>query len=74
MMKVTVGGWYRKNNAVAFIVGFEHKNFTIGYSYDLGTSDMYKAISGLMTHEVSLAFKLDQAKKTKVNPSPFSSF
>lgn len=74
MMKVTVGGWIRKNNAVAFIVGFEYNNYTIGYSYDLGMSDMNKAISGIMTHEISLAFKLDQSKDAKVNPSPFSSF
>lgn len=73
--KLVLGSWYKVNDAVTFLIGFDYKLFTIGYGYDLVTSDVTRAISGLNTHTISLSFKLDQAGKKNLNlNNPFSSF
>jgi type IX secretion system PorP/SprF family membrane protein len=71
---VTFGTWYRQRDAIAFLIGFDHKSFKIGYSYDLGNSLLNKTVSGLNIHEITLSYKLNRAKEYDVNPSPFSSF
>ena len=75
-MKATLGVWYRKNSALAFIAGYQHRLFMLGYSYDLGTSDLNRAVSGLNTHEITLGFKIDQTakKEVKFNPPPWGAF
>lgn len=82
--KIVLGAWYRKNDAIAFLAGFEHKSFVIGYSYDMVSTPMNRYISGLMSHEITLSFKLSQLKKSSISSfdsgsnalssSPFSSF
>jgi len=73
--KLVIGSYYRLNDAVTFLLGFEHKFFTIGYGYDMITSSISKAIPGLNTHNVNLSFKLNQSKKKGLNiNNPFSSF
>ncbi|MFH1321852.1 MAG: PorP/SprF family type IX secretion system membrane protein [Bacteroidota bacterium] len=77
-MKITLGVWYRykRQDAIAVLLGFEHTYFGLGYSYDLASFGMSKVISGAMTHEITLAFKINRAEKKGVdmNPSPFSLF
>lgn len=70
------GTWYRQRNAFAFLLGFEHNSFLIGYSYDLGVSTLNQAVGGLMVHEATLAYKMDWGKKKglTLNRSPFSPF
>ncbi len=55
---------FRYQDAVAFIVGFDYKNFNIGYSYDFNTS----AISTTGTHEIraSYCFKIEIDKVKKI--------
>lgn len=73
--KLVIGSWYKANDAITFLVGFDYKLFTIGYGYDLVNSKITTAISGLNTHSISLSLKLDQAnKKNFYLNNPFSSF
>jgi type IX secretion system PorP/SprF family membrane protein len=73
----TVGFWYRglpivksyapgysNNDAVAFLVGYKKDRISIGYSYDLTISRLYKSTSG--AHELSLSYQYcPPAKKIK---------
>lgn len=70
------GSWYRQGNAFAFLLGFEHNYFTIGYSYDLGISTLNQSVSGLMVHEATIGYRIDWGKKRglELNASPFSPF
>ena len=77
-MQLTAGLWYRykHQNAFAILLGFEYKYFGLGYSYDMASFSMNKTIAGSMTHEMTLSFKMDWAKKkgVDINPSPFGTF
>jgi type IX secretion system PorP/SprF family membrane protein len=50
------GANYRFKDAVAPFVGLNHKNFVLGFSYDVNTSDLGKTVSGTNSFEVSLSF------------------
>lgn len=58
------GVTFRYQDAVALIVGFDYKNFNIGYSYDINTS----AIGTTGTHEIraSYCFKIEIDKVKKI--------
>ncbi len=55
---------YRIQDAIAVIIGFEYKNFNIGYSYDINTS----SIGSFGSHEIRLGycFKIEVDKIKKV--------
>ena len=55
---------YRYQDAVAVIIGFDYKNFNIGYSYDITTS----AIGGAGSHEIraGYCFKIEVDKVRKI--------
>ncbi|MDY0334559.1 MAG: type IX secretion system membrane protein PorP/SprF [Bacteroidales bacterium] len=55
---------WRYQDAVALIVGFDYKNFNIGYSYDFNTS----AIGTTGSHEIraSYCFKIEVDKVKKI--------
>lgn len=74
--KFVFGTWYRQRNAFAFLLGFEHNSFLIGYSYDLGISTLNQSVSGLMVHEATIGYRMDWGKKRglELNASPFSPF
>lgn len=71
--KMVLGMWYREKDAIAFQVGYEHKSFLFGYSYDFSHAEITKAIAQLSTHEIALAYKLNMTgkKELKTNPSIF---
>lgn len=74
-IKLVFGTWYKSKDAVTFLIGFDYNLFTVGYGYDVVTSDVTKAINGLNTHSISLSVKLDQASKKNLSlNNPFSSF
>jgi len=56
--KLVVGAWFKERDAIVAQVGYEHKYFFLNYSYDFGISKLARTTRGLMTHEVSLGFKL----------------
>jgi len=61
-MKLTSGLWYRyrNQNALAIMLGFEHKSFGLAYSYDMAPFGLSKLITAsAMTHEITVNFKLD---------------
>lgn len=62
--KIWGGLSWRYQDAVALIVGFDYKNFNIGYSYDFNTS----AIGTTGSHEIraSYCFKIEVDKIRKV--------
>ncbi len=57
--KLTLGGWYRQDDAIACLVNFEYSGFGIGYSYDIPNSGLGNSITGLNTHEISLFFRMN---------------
>jgi type IX secretion system PorP/SprF family membrane protein len=65
--RMILGAAYRFGDAATFLVGFDYDYFNLGYAYDLTTSNITKCITGLNTHNVTLSFKLDQAKKKNMN-------
>ena len=70
--KLVVGSWFKEKDAIAVQVGYEHKIFLIAYSYDFGISRLARTTSGIMTHEVTLGFKLsDIAGKKGIKGAGF---
>ncbi len=55
-MTARIGTWYRAQNTLAFIVGFEFMHIYVGYSYDLPNSGLSNMVSGANTHEISLSY------------------
>lgn len=51
-----VGGNYRFNDAAIPFAGFHFKNFVLGLSYDVNTSDQRRLVNGSQSFEVSLSF------------------
>lgn len=71
-MKVVIGTWYRRSDAIAFMVGVEQKMFTFGYSYDAVTSSLNNFAGSAAAHEITLSYKLHKSPNEKLNP--FNSF
>ena len=62
-----IGGWYRAHDATAIVVGFEHSNFTFGYSNDMISSGLNDAKNNVKAHEITLSVKFSKEKKAKTN-------
>ena len=62
-MKVVAGTWYRRSDAIAFMIGVEHKMFTFGYSYDAVTSSLSDVAAKSSAHEITLTYKMNMKKK-----------
>lgn len=56
--KLVIGTWFKERDAITPQIGYEHKIFFLNYSYDFGISRLARTTRGLMTHEVSLGFKI----------------
>lgn len=56
--KLVLGTWFKERDAITAQLGYEHKIFFLNYSYDFGISRLARTTRGLMTHEVSLGFKI----------------
>ncbi len=70
--KLVVGSWFKERDAIVLQAGYEHKFFLFTYSYDFGISRLARNTRGLMTHEVTLAFKLiDVAGKKGIKSAGF---
>lgn len=64
--KLVIGAWYRRNDAIAFLLGFEHKFFTVGYSYDMINTNLNTVTTGVNAHEVTLSYKFSRLGKSKI--------
>jgi len=89
-LKLSLGCWYRRNDAFALLVGFSYKNFILGYSYDAVTSTISSMVGGVSANEITLQYNLVRKNSGKPsfggsgsssssssdtpNPSPFPSF
>ncbi|MCS7028420.1 MAG: type IX secretion system membrane protein PorP/SprF [Bacteroidia bacterium] len=58
-----LGSWYRLNDAVILLAGVKLGMFTVGYSYDITTSNMRGY--GLGAHEISFNVEIEQTHKLK---------
>ncbi|MBI3502083.1 MAG: PorP/SprF family type IX secretion system membrane protein [Bacteroidetes bacterium] len=63
-MKAVIGAWYRRSDAIAFMVGVEHKMFTFGYSYDAVTSTLNAVAGRAAAHEITLSYKMSRKPKS----------
>ena len=63
--KFVIGAWYRTHDAIAFLLGFQHKHFTLGYSYDMVNSGINQVAPGANAHEITLSFKISRIGKAK---------
>ena len=62
--KVWIAGSYRTDDAVAVMLGYNHKDlFSIGYSYDFTFSNLKNYSQG--SHEIMIGVKLARNKKKK---------
>lgn len=61
--KIVFGAWYRKKDSYPLMLGVDVSGFSFKYSYDLTNSYMSGQISGLTTHSITLAYKLNMAEK-----------
>ncbi len=61
---IYLGAYYRWNDAIVALLGLELGSYAIGLSYDLNTSSLINATTGLGGFEISLRF---------LNPNPFLS-
>ena len=68
--KLRLGGWYRTSDAIALMLGFDHKFFMFAYSYDIMNSNMSNYVIGVNSHEITLAYKLNMAKKKDIGVAP----
>ncbi len=66
-LPIVLGTWYRHNfeNADAFIVlvGINHNNFKIGYSYDITLSEIRSITGG--AHEISIAWQFNTKERLR---------
>lgn len=66
-LPIIVGGWFRHNfenaDAVIVLVGINHKNLKVGYSYDITLSKLKSNTGG--AHEVSLAWQFNCIEKRR---------
>jgi type IX secretion system PorP/SprF family membrane protein len=69
-----VGGlWYRNNDALIVLIGFQKGIFKVGYSYDVTISKLANASAG--SHELSIGFQFFCKKpKPKYRPGVCPSF
>ena len=61
---ILAGANYRFDDAISPFVGFSHKRFVLGVSYDINTSDLGKLVKGSNSFEVSVSFTGKRNVKT----------
>ena len=54
---VIFGGNYRFQDAIAPFAGISYRNFILGLSYDVNTSELGKSVKGTNSFEISLTYK-----------------
>lgn len=59
-----MGANYRHQDAITPFLGFTHKGFVLGLSYDINSSDLGKAVNGSNSFEISLSFLGKKSVKT----------
>lgn len=68
--KVTVGVWYRLQDAFILSTGFSNTSWNLGFSYDTNVSSMGRNVGYASAYELSLAYKIVVNKGFKRFSSP----
>ncbi len=68
--EVTLGGWYRNEDAFIMSVGLTHKAYTLGFSYDWNTSTLRYATKGRGAYEISLTLRRVKDRSPKHIATP----
>lgn len=61
---ISLGLWYRNQDALIFLVGLHKDNFRFGYSFDYTISTLTQPVSG-GSHEVSFVLEFEQYRKSR---------
>jgi hypothetical protein len=77
---LVLGFWYRgippfnshRGDALAALVGFKVKNFSVGYSYDFTISNLITHSNG--SHEISMYYEFKTTRKKKYHAVPCPEF
>ncbi|SNT24949.1 type IX secretion system membrane protein, PorP/SprF family [Ekhidna lutea] len=72
-VQLQLGSWYRLEDSIIVLAGFEIENLKIGFSFDLNTQsfDINQELGGnLPTYEVSLTYNLDLTSPLRNISSP----
>ncbi|MEQ9568334.1 MAG: type IX secretion system membrane protein PorP/SprF, partial [Pseudomonadales bacterium] len=72
-VELQAGSWYRFEDSVIVLAGFEIQNLRIGFSFDLNTQsfDINSELgANLPTYEISLTYNLDLSNSMRNISSP----
>jgi len=76
--KISSGFWLRKNGPNAILLSIEHKQFALGYSYDMYFSSSMSKYSNTSpnSNQIAIIYKYGLASKKGINynPTPFHTF
>jgi type IX secretion system PorP/SprF family membrane protein len=68
--KITIGAWYRLQDAFILSTGFSNKSWNFGFSYDANVSSLSRNLGFGSAYEISLAYKIVVDKGFKRFSSP----
>lgn len=72
-VQLQVGSWYRLEDSIIVMTGFEVNNLRLGFSFDLNTQSFdvnSESAGGLPTYEISLTYNLDLSNQLRNISSP----
>lgn len=69
-LKVSLGCWYRLDDAVIVTTGFSTAEWNIGFSYDANSSSLERSFQGASAYEVSLAYRINIIKEVRKFATP----
>lgn len=55
---IVMGSWHRFNDSFIFLLGMDHKKYTLGFSYDVTSSSLQRYNQGRGAYEISLTITL----------------
>jgi type IX secretion system PorP/SprF family membrane protein len=68
--KITIGAWYRLQDAFILSTGFSNRSWNFGFSYDANVSSLSRNLGFGSAYEISLAYKIVVDKGFKRFSSP----
>ncbi|MGB1248045.1 MAG: PorP/SprF family type IX secretion system membrane protein [Chitinophagales bacterium] len=60
---ISLGSYYRWQDAASFIIQYKHNQITAGFSYDINTSDLKKATNTYGATEIGIVYTIKKVEK-----------